>query len=394
MKNITKRRIGIFAGLAILFGSLAGARFLSQQKEPPERKANFEKAKEVDTMHVFSTTVPTSLGIQGELSAYDKIDIFSEVSGTLESTSRPFKVGTYFPKGSVLIRVDAEEARLSLLAQKSNLLNAITQLMPDLKIDYPESYGQWNKYLENFEPDEPLAPLPEPLNEQEKYFIASRNLYSQYYNIKSAEERLNKYILYAPFSGVITAATINPGAVVRAGQKLGELMNTSNYELEATVALRDLKYIKPGSPATLHSDDIAGTWQGQINRISDQVDAGTQTVRVFIGVRGQRLRENMYLKGEVEASSIEDAIKLPRELVVGQQAVFVLRDSFLNLQQVQVLKMTDDAAIIKGLEDGTPILKEMIPDAFDGMKVIVRKKKESEEAMAPKKEEKVMGSLK
>ena len=58
----------------------------------------------------------------------------------------------------------------------------------------------------------------------------------------------------------------------------------------------------------------------------------------------------MYLKGEVEANKIEDAIKIPRNLLIDQKAVYVVEaDSILRYQEVEVLKITADAAIIKGL---------------------------------------------
>ncbi|WP_421946481.1 efflux RND transporter periplasmic adaptor subunit [Phaeodactylibacter xiamenensis] len=382
--SITARRIIMFAGLVLLIGAFALSRFLSNQKQPPRPKVAGTKVKMVDTMHVRLGSIPTTLNVQGELSAYDKIDLFSEVTGTLEKTERSFKVGTYFPKGALLIKVNQEEAKLSLLSQKSNLLNAITQLMPDLKIDYPESYEHWKDYLDNFEVEAPIKAFPEALNDQEKYFIASRNLYSQYYTIKSQEERLDKYTLYAPFSGVITAASINPGAVVRAGQKLGELMSTGSYELEATVALRDLKYLAVGNPVELYSEDIEGSWNGKIRRISDQVDAGTQTVRVFIAVNGNDLKENMYLRGDVVASSIDNAFALPRNLLNDQRGVFVVQDSILRMEEVQVVKMTDESAIIRGLKDGTPILAQPIPDAFDGMKVRISTQQKSKNAQSAK----------
>ena len=367
--STTARRIILFAGLVVLIGAFALSRFLSQQKDPPRPKVAGTTVKAVDTLQVHLSSVPTTLSVQGELSAYDKIDLFSEVTGTLEKTERPFKVGTYFPKGAVLIKVKQEEAKLSLLSQKSSLLNAVTQLMPDLKIDYPESYQHWKAYLDSFEVEAPIQTFPEPVSDQEKYFIASRDLYSQYYTIKSQEERLDKYTLYAPFSGVITAASINPGAVVRTGQKLGELMSTGRYELEATVALRDLKYISTGNPVELYSEDIEGSWNGKIRRISDQVDAGTQTVRLFISVNGSDLKENMYLRGDIVASNIDSAFALPRNLLHDQHGVFVVRDSVLRLQTVDVLKINDESAIIRGIEAGTPILAQPIPDAFDGMKV-------------------------
>ncbi|NJO87257.1 MAG: hypothetical protein HC821_04505 [Lewinella sp.] len=42
----------------------------------------------------------------------------------------------------------------------------------------------------------------------------------------------------------MTQISVDRGAVVRAGQQVGELMATGNYELVATVPLADLDYLK------------------------------------------------------------------------------------------------------------------------------------------------------
>ena len=371
MKTTTARRIGVVVGLAILVGAFALFQLFSQMKEEPPRREIPKSTPTVETMSIVNGTIPTALSIQGELVAYNKIDIFSEVAGTLESSERPFKVGSYFPKGSVLVEINDREARLSLLSQKATLLNAITQLMPDLKIDYPESYNQWHTYLESYDVEEELDSFPEPLNDQEKYFIASRNLYTQYYTIKSAEERLDKYTMYAPFSGVLTQASINTGTLVRVGQQLGTLMNTGSYELQATVPLSDLTYIKVGNQVQLTSDDIKGSWTGRIRRISDQIDPTSQTVQIFVSVSGRDLREGMYLTGEVNATDIEDAVRIPRNKLINQNAVYTVQDSTLKLHPVEVVKITREAAVVRGLPNGTNLLDTQLPNAFDGMKVKV-----------------------
>ncbi len=372
MKNVTARRIGVAAGLLILVAAFFLGNLLKEMKEPPPRRSAFEQVVSVDVMRVKNGDIPTSLKVQGELVAYDKIDLFAEVSGTLVESSRPFKVGSFFPKGSLLIRIEADEARLSLLSQKSDLLNSITQMMPDFKVDYPESFAHWQEYLRNYELEGPLRSFPEPANDQERFYIASRNLYSQYYSIKSAEERLEKYDIVAPFSGVITEASIHPGALVRNGQKLGELMSTGAYELEVTVPLADLRYIAIGNPVSLASNDINGSWTGKVRRINDQVDPTTQTVKVFIDVRGRELKEGMYLQGEVEAMEIEQAVRIPRDLLTDQRGIFVVQDSVLRYQDLEVVKITASSAIVRGLKDGAVLLQEPLPSAFDGMKVRVR----------------------
>ena len=148
-------------------------------------------------------------------------------------------------------------------------------------------------------------------------------------------------------------------------------MNTGSYELAATVSLADLDYLKPGSSVQLYSEDVAGNWTGRVRRISNQVDPGTQTVTVFVGVSGRNLREGMYLKGEAEGRAIENATLIDRDMLVDQGSVYVVRDSLLELKEVDVVKYTDDRVIVRGLPDGTPILATKVPGAFAGMKVNV-----------------------
>jgi len=367
--NLLIRRLGVVLAVLLLVGGMVGFNLLQSRKEAPPVKTETPRIFYVDTFVAVNGTLPGMLDIDGQLVAYNKIDIFAEVSGTLRATSRPFKVGTAFERGALMIDIDDAEARLNLLSQKSNLLNAVTRMMPDLKIDYPESFGQWEQYLNGFDPESVLQPFPEPLSQQEKYFVASSNIQGSYYTIKSAEERLSKYKIYAPFSGVLTQVNINPGALVRAGQLLGVLMNPADYELEATVALSDLPYLKIGNRVSLQSEDITGEWQGRIKRINDQVDANTQTVKVFVEVEGKDLREGMYLKGQATAAPIEDAIAVPRALLINQNAVYIVENDQVKLRNVEVVRLTPETAIVRGIPDGTVLLEQILPGTFDGLNV-------------------------
>lgn len=370
--NLFVRRLGVVLAVLILVGGMAGFNFLKNQKEAPPIKEEAVRVFYVDTFVAQNSTLPATLDVDGQLVAYNKIDIFAEVSGTLRSTSRPFKVGTAFGKGALMIDIDDEEARLNLLSQKSALLNALTQMMPDFKIDYPASFPKWEAYLNDFDPEAAILPFPEPADQQEKFFVASRNIWSSYYSIKSAEERLEKYSIYAPFRGVLTQVNTNPGALVRVGQQLGVLMNPDDYELEATVALSDLPYLQPGNRVTLTSEDIPGEWQGRIKRINDQVNASTQTVKVFIEVDGTELREGMYLKGSAVANPIPDALAVPRELLVNQTGVYVVENEQLRLKEVEVLRLTPKNAIVRGIPDGTVLLKQILPGTYDGLYVEIK----------------------
>jgi multidrug efflux pump subunit AcrA (membrane-fusion protein) len=374
MKQKTKQNIlKALLGVGIIVLGYFGMTYLFGLKQDPPKREIPKRVKVVETRTVNNADLATELTVQGRLQAYNKIDLYSEVGGTVEETGRPLKEGTYFGKDDVILRIEDDEARLNLQAQKATLLNGIAQIMPDLKIDYPESFPRWEAYLDAYNVDDQLPPLPEPANQQERLFVAGRNLYTQYYQIKSAEERLSKYVLYAPFSGVLTEVMIDRGAVVRAGQQLGTLMATGYYELVATVPLSDLNYLETGGKVKLYSEDIAGNWSGEIRRISNQIDAGTQTVEVYIGVSGRDLREGMYLRGDAAARTLEDVVEIDRNLLINEEEVYVVRnDTLLRLLPVSVRKTDRYTALVSGLPDGTRLLTSTVAGAFDGMRVKIK----------------------
>ena len=129
------------------------------------------------------------------------------------------------------------------------------------------SYGQtdiskWKNYINDFDVKKSIKELPTPTSGREQFFYASRNLENQYLSIKSREKNLSKYMIFAPFNGVVTESNINPGALVRNGQKLGEFISPYTYELEAPVPLQEVEFFKPGSVVQLNSDAVAGEWSG------------------------------------------------------------------------------------------------------------------------------------
>lgn len=373
MKNQTlKNVLKLLLGLGIIAAGFFGARYLWSLKEEPAKREIQKRIKPVSVRTVNNDDLATTLDVQGRIQAYNKIALYSEVGGTVEETGRPLKEGTYFGKGKVILRIDDDEARLNLQAQKATLMNSVAQIMPDLKIDYPESFATWEAYLTDYDVDKPLPELPPSANQREKLFVAGRNLYTQYYSIKSLENRLSKYVIYAPFSGVLTEVMINQGAVVRAGQQFGELMATGYYELVATVPLSDLDYLTVGGEVELYSEDIAGRWKGKISRISNQIDAGSQTVEVYIGVSGNELREGMYLRGAAAARTLENVVEIDRKLLLNEREVYVVyQDTLLTLQPVTVRKYNRQTVLVTGLPDGSQLVTATVAGGFDGMRVKV-----------------------
>ncbi len=362
---MSRRTVTIITA-AIIISSLAVSAVLSNMKKPVSRRQLPKKDTSVRTITVENSDIRTDITITGRLSALDKVEVYAEVSGTLLPTGKRFKPGNSFTAGEPLIRIDESVYRNNMLAQKSSLLNRLTMLLPDLSIDFPGNAGVWKSYLENFDLTKPLAPLPETENGKERYYIASRDIYSQFYTIKSMEATLDKYTIRAPFNGVVTSSQINPGTLVRQGQKLGEFSSTAIFEMEAFAGISEVLLLSPGMPVTLTSSDMPGSYSGKISRINEVIDPKTQLVAIYINTDDPRLRDGLYMTAHIESSSIESAVRIPRGVLTDGNRIPVIEDSILIFKEVTLAAVEDGQVIVQGLPDGTEVVVEMPADAVEG----------------------------
>ena len=62
---------------------------------------------------------------------------------------------------------------------------------------------------------------------------------------------MSKYQIRAPFSGTLTEALVSPGTLVRIGQKLGEFIDPSIYEMEVSINSEFANLLKVGNSVVL-----------------------------------------------------------------------------------------------------------------------------------------------
>jgi len=373
---MNKRQIIIstVSGIIILVIAVIINKQMANSAKLPERKME-RTYKTVSTTAVRNGQVQFKLPVYGKLSAYNRIQIYAEVNGILQPTSQNFLEGVSFSKGERLLQIDNTEAMANLMGQRSNYLNAISAVLPDLKLDYPADFNSWLAYLENIDINSNAPTPPKATSKKAELYLTSRGVYSSYYNLKSAEARLEKYDIHAPFAGVVTLSNIRPGTLVRPGQLLGEFISAGMYELETSISIRFLPFIKEGNVVQLHSNDVPGNWKGTIKRINKKIDESTQTINLYITVNANDLREGMYMEGTLEGITVEDALAVPRRLLIDNNHLFIVQhDSVLEKKAVSILEYTEEEAIIRGLDDGLRLVKDIIPGAFSGM--IVRENKQ------------------
>lgn len=372
MRKIILSVLGI---LLIVGGFFAASAIVANKKsfKPRAKKV----VKTVFAEVVKNGTVPIVVPANGNLIAKNRVELYAEVQGVFKKGSQLFKTGERYRKGETIIRIDALEYAASVQSAKSNLYNQLTSIMPDLRLDYPNIFAKWEAYLNGFDMAKPTPPLPEMVDEKEKFFISGRGILTSFYNVKNLEQRLSKYRITAPFNGVLTEALVTEGTLVRSGQKLGEFINTDVYELEVAVSKKFSDLLKVGENVELSALDDSKTYVGKVARINGRVDQASQTIKAFIEVRNSSLREGMYLEAKLDAKQENDAIEVDRNLLLEGDKIFVVKDTILDLIDVKPVYFSDKSVVLKEVPDGTVIMSKPLLGAYTGMAVKVYKEKET-----------------
>jgi multidrug efflux pump subunit AcrA (membrane-fusion protein) len=364
-----RKIITIIIGIILIAVALFVASTLSKNKKSrPVVDSRVIQTVFVETVR--NTNIPVKVIESGRLMAKDRMELYAEVTGVMETTVKEFKPGAIYRKGEILLKIRSADFFANLQSQKSNLLNMITAILPDLRLDYPDAYPKWDAYVRDFDIRRPTPPLPETSSEKEKFFITGRNIYTTYYNVKNSEIIYNKYTLRAPYKGILTSALVTPGTLIRQGQKLGEFIDPSVFELEVSVNKSMIPALSIGQKVRIRdTESVNSEWQGRIIRINGRVDQTTQTVQVFIMVSGTGLKEGMYLEATIDGNEKQNAFEINRSLLVDESKVFTVKDSTLYLVEVDPLHFTQKSVIVGGLKDGDTIISKIVPGAYDGMEV-------------------------
>lgn len=376
--NKVFRKISVVIGFIILIGGIYLASSLGKMGVAETKKTNTEavgvataKTNYVYTLNVANETLSSEVVISGKIIPRQKIDLYSEVTGTLNKAGKEFREGIPFRAKELMLTLDDTEAQLELQAAKSQLYSAIIGLLPDLENDYADNFEAWKAYVDAFDVKKPIQVLPKTKSAREKLYVGARNIENQYINIKRQEHRLTKYKIYAPFDGVLSNASTYEGALVRSGQKLGELTHPSRYELEAAVSLYDVQFFRKGNKVNLYSEATNENWTGTVNRFGKMIEEKTQTQKIFITINSSKLNEGMFLNGKITTKSLENVVALPRKLLINTNKVYVVENGKLDLKQIEVVKVDNNQMYIRGLENDTKVLAQSVLGAYKGMPVEV-----------------------
>jgi len=363
-----RKSVATILGVLLIVVGLLVAKEIANSKKT-SKPTNQKVIKTVFTEQVTNKEIPILINTGGTLQAKDRIDIYSEVQGIMIEGNTAFKTGNKFRKGEILMQINSDEYEASLLAQKSNFFTLLSGIMPDLQLDYSTYYPVWKTYLESINLKTELPKLPTHSDDKLKYFLSAKNILSSYHQVKNMEVRLAKYSLSAPFDGILTESNLNPGSLIRNGQKLGEFIKLDDFELELAVPASFAPFLKIGQAVKLNNKEADPVLYGTLVRINGKVEQSSQMLKIYVQLNETNLREGLYMEAEIQGSMETNVIEIPRALLIGDDQVFTIKEDRLQLTKIVPVYHSENTVIIRGLQDGQRLMNKVLPGAFNGMEV-------------------------
>lgn len=364
------RRIVIVAAFIFIVGLAYGLmRFLAAQKEdlrsnPPIEAKRYVKAEPVKYERIIS---PVSA--PGRLTSVAEVDIVAEASGRIQQGEVSLKKGARFSKGDILFIVYPDEAALALKASKSQFLNTLANLLPDIRIDFPEYEAEYMEFFLSVSLEDLLPPFPEIGDEKLKIFLTSRNVLSQYYNIRKDELQLSRHTVTAPFTGTFTEVNLEVGSYTNAGGRVAKAIKTDELELEVPVERFDADWVKIGDKVRVHSDVRGLVWTGTVVRKNQFVDPNTQCQGIFVRIRNHNsptLLAGEYYRAEFPGHPVNNVMEVPRNIVFNTNEVFVIVNNRLEKRTINIIKENEKTFIFNGLEKGEILVMQPLINVLEG----------------------------
>ena len=366
--QMKRSQIILFAVFVVITG-LIYITLASNKKEYSKKIKTEDKVKFVPVAEVSNKTRNMEVISYGQISPNTELVVSFEIQGRLQQGKKRLKAGVKFSKGEILYRIDNEEAVYSLSARKMSLSSLVLNALPDIELDFPSEKTKWVDFMNNVDPRKRLPDFPILKSKKEKMFVTSRNILSEYYNLKSTEARMEKYIYAAPFSGTVVEVYAEPGSIANPGGQIAKIAKTGDFEVKVPIDVSDLALYKEMKDAqfTDASGELIGT--GRIIRVSDVINQQTQSADVYYSIKPsteKTIYHGMFVNARIDREASKETMALPRT-AVKNNSVKILKDKKLISKDILVVGQKPDTVFVTGLKNGQQVLLEQVGSVENGV---------------------------
>lgn len=298
-------------------------------------------------------TLSDTVQITGSLVPSRALSIPAEVSGRIDSVK--FRVGDQVAEGAELATIDVESLRNRLEQSRATAEATRAQLV----LAEAQLQRTTDLVRRGVSTTSALETEAANLSQIEANYAALLR------QVETAERDLSKARIVAPFAGVISTRSVDPGTYVTLGTELLGLVDMTALDLEGGVPAVHAPRLRVGQRVDLVVDGLADhRFEGAIERIAPIAVSGTRVLPVFARIDNADglLRGGVFASGTLMLEESPGGIGIPadalREDAEGRY-VLKITGTTATRQPVEVVRSWNRGRVVEiaaGLEPGDTIV--------------------------------------
>ncbi|MGC9195951.1 MAG: efflux RND transporter periplasmic adaptor subunit [Syntrophobacteraceae bacterium] len=348
----------ITIGAMMLCGAACIALTAGKHSVQPTRAAADPAPKTVAVVKVERANLARTVAIEAEMRPWEQINVHAKVSGFLKTIN--VDIGDQVKKGQVLATLE----------------------IPEQAQDEANAQADYTVAKLNFDRIETVIKQHPGLLAQQEVDDAQ----GKYEQAKAAYQRTKILSAYAtitaPFDGVITKRSADPGALVQAGTSsdtqslpIVHLADIYKLRLDFPAPEEIVPQMHVGMPVTIVIHAANETLQSKVARMSESVDPSTRTmiVEVDIDNRDLKLKPGMYAEATIPLAAKTNVLAAPMQAVVmgKHPEVWVVdKNNIVQRRAVTLgIRTPDKIQITNGVSAGDLLIFGEHENLANGMKV-------------------------
>lgn len=263
--------------------------------------------------------------------------------------------------------MESNSSLISSSADRSNINSEAAALSADLSAISAVIQSIRDQRIVN---DKSISDAQSKLATAEASFPTSEDVLQKEAALLSAQSRLRKSLIVAPFTGIIGKIEAERGQTVSSSTIVVSFLSAANYQLEANITEIDIGKINSGNPAVLTLDAYGA--QKILNAKVSTVDSaatvveGVTTYKTILDFEGPvdlNIRPNMTANIDIQTAKIENVISVPQRAIItknGEKFVRIYHGEKAPLEErpVQTGMSGKDGyvEVVSGIQEGEQVV--------------------------------------
>ena len=306
----------------------------------------------------------------------------SEVGGEVIYRSKKFSEGSSVIIGEILAKIDDTDLQL----QYKNALLQLASAEVQFAVQQAEAeiaQEAWKQVGEGAAQD---LTVKKPQLKQAKAALEVAKA-----QVQSAEKKLNKTEITAPYTGRIKDLNIDLGSTILPGQPVGSMYTSNEIEVTLSIKDSDLQFLDiPMDGRKLNPDQKSlvvikslykgemQEWSGNLERVDGVIDPMTRMIKLIANFKNNFIEDTkpilpigLFVEAEVSGKRLIDVFMIPNTaLTPNGELLVVNQDNTLEIRKVKIIiKMKDHMIVKKEIKAGERVVVSKLSIATNGMLV-------------------------